>query len=87
MRRPRKIRARHVVMNGTLRPAGIWRIAGMGPFEWVLSHRPFLRDYCDVETFRSIYTPKPPRKRRRVIPGLDHDWRKFRDHPREDFPF
>lgn len=82
----RRRRACQVVMNGTRRPAGIWRIAGMGPFEWVLSHRPFLR-MMDVETFRSIYTPKRRRARRKVIPGLDHPWRKFRDHPREDFPF
>lgn len=82
----RRRRARHVVMNGTIRPAGIWRIAGMGPFEWILSHRPFLR-MMDVETFRSIYTPKPRRFIRKIIPGLDHSWRKFRDHPREDFPF
>jgi hypothetical protein len=65
-RQPRK----QVVMNGTERPAGIWRIAGMGPFEWVISHRPFFR-MMGEDGFASIYTPKPARRRRKVIPGLD----------------
>ena len=90
MKRPRKIRQRHVVMNGTIRPAGIWRIAGMGPFEWMLSHRPFLR-MMEVEFFRSIYTPKPPRNRRREIPGLDRwrrcNWRSAETFRDEDLPF
>lgn len=61
---------KHVVMNGTERPAGMWRIAGMGPFEWVISHRAFFR-MMGEDGFRSIYTPKPARRRRKVIPGLD----------------
>lgn len=59
-----------VVMNGTERPSGMWNIAGMGPFEWILSHRWFFRA-MGGETFQSIYTPKPARRRRKVIPGLD----------------
>lgn len=66
-RLPRK----QVTMNGTRRPAGMWRIAGVGPFEWVISHRAFIR-FMDPETpFASIYTPKPAQWRREVIPGLD----------------
>ncbi len=65
-RRPRK----QAVMNGTARPAGMWRIAGMGPFEWIISHRLFFRAMGE-DGFRSIYTPKPARRRRKVIAGLD----------------
>lgn len=65
-RRPRK----QIVMNGTERPSGMWRIAGMGPFEWMLSHRPFFR-MMGCDGFLSIYTPKPARRRRKAIPGLD----------------
>jgi hypothetical protein len=65
-RLPRK----QVVMNGTERPVGMWRIAGVGPFKWILSHRWFFRAMGE-DGFRSIYTPKPARRRRKVIPGLD----------------
>lgn len=83
----RRRRARHVVMNGTPRPAGIWRIAGLGPFEWVLSHRPFIRMMMPEDLLLpSIYTPKRYKPRRRVIPGLDHPWRRFRTEPWQD-PF
>ncbi|MGO4738604.1 hypothetical protein AB4099_18800 [Bosea sp. 2KB_26] len=68
---------RPVVMNGTERPRGLWRIAGVGPCEWILSHRWFFRMMgCDY--FASIYTPKPNPKRRGAVPGLDqlHPYRR-----------
>lgn len=78
---------RSIVMNGTPRPLGLWRIAGVGPCEWILSHRWFFR-LMDCDGFRSIYTPKPRRARRTVIPGLDHSHRRFRTEPRdEEAPF
>ena len=76
----RSHKRRMITMNGTPRPAGMWRLAGMGPFEFVLSHRSFLR-IMGVEGFQSIYTPKRRRARRKVIPGLDHWWRRFRTEP------
>jgi len=76
---------KQVVMNGTERPAGMWRIAGVGPFEWILSHRPFFR-MMGEDGFRSIYTPKPARRWRKRIPGLDSWYRRFRTEPlQEDF--
>lgn len=78
-RQPRK----QVVMNGTERPSGMWRIAGMGPFAWILSHRPFFR-LMGAEGFASIYTPRPARKRRKRIPGLDSEYRQFRTEPLAD---
>lgn len=75
--------ARTVVMNGTERPIGIWRLAGIGPFEWILSHRWFLRA-MGAEAFQSIYTPKPRPERRKTIPSLDGLRRRAAD---EGVPF
>lgn len=72
-----------IMMNGTLRPAGTWHIAGMGPFEWVISHRGFFR-MMGEDGFPSIYTPKRRRARRKVIPGLDYYYRRFRTEPLPD---
>lgn len=66
---------RMVEMNGTRRPRGVWRIAGLGPFEWIISHRPFLR-MMEIDRFQSIYTPKPKKRRRKMIPGLDSQYRR-----------
>lgn len=74
---------RTVVMNGTRRPVGIWRLAGIGPFEWVLSHRWFLRAMGE-DGFQSIYTPKPARAKRKPIPALD-GWRRYGSG--EEVPF
>jgi len=61
---------KQIVMNGTERPAGMWNIAGMGPFEWVISHRWFFRAMGE-DGFQSIYTPKPRLNARKMIRGLD----------------
>lgn len=74
-------------MNGTVRPIGMWRISKVGPIDWIISHRPFLRA-MGVEKFDSIYTPRYwSRTPRKIIPGLDYWWRRFRAEPmpRDDF--
>lgn len=84
MRISGRLPRQQVVMNGTRRPAGMWRIAGMGPFEWVISHRWFFRAIGEDDRFVSIYTPKPARRQRKVIPGLDRWRRRSRTEPLAD---
>lgn len=74
--------SRSIVMNGTARPLGLWRIAGVGPCEWILSHRWFFR-LMGCDGFQSIYTPKPARAQRKPIPALD-GWRR---RPGDEEPF
>lgn len=76
-------------LNGTIRPVGMWRLAGFGPLEWMISHRPFIRMLVPEADMPSIYTPKIYKPRRKRVPGLDSVWRRgpIESWPKYEDPF